>query len=374
MSKIRELDGLRGVLAVWVVGAHLLPSAGIDAARFGWFAPLFGEHMRVQIFCILSGFVIFLMFDKRRSGWADFVRGRFWRLYPVYILAFGLSVLMVPVTVAALQSAPFSGLRMEARLAIMDSALAQPLEHVLVHVTLLHGVVLHSLLLHAAYAFLGQGWNISTEFQFYLLAPLLFAGLVTGPLWRRALAAAACLGLWAALRQWPNPADLAQYAPWFALGIISHALWRRSWPGLSGWAVAGSALAVFGAVSMAAGIWILLLGGLLIRRDQGRGDLCLAWLRWPVMQWLGQISYSLYLLHMIPLYLGMYVINGLGLDRPSYLLALSGFTFALALPLSWLVTQQVERRFMRRAAPVLPEGGAVSVPGHGPTPAGELRV
>ena len=65
------------------------------------------------------------------------------------------------------------------------------------------------------------------------------------------------------------------------------------------------------------------------------------------MQWLGQISYSLYLLHMIPLYLGMSVLNGLELDRGSYLLLLSLITFALGLPMAWASAVQVEQRFYR---------------------------
>ena len=355
MGKIRELDGLRGLLAVWVVAVHLVPTAGLDAGRFGWFAPLFGEHLRVQIFCILSGFVIFVMFEKRPQPWAEFMMGRFFRLYPVYILAFLLSVLMMPVMLAALHSAPFSGVRMSSRLQIMDGAMGQPVEHILAHLTLLHGIIPHWLLPHAAYAFLGQAWNISTEFQFYLAAPLVFVGLATGPVWRRVLVVGLCLALWAGFRNWPNPADLAQYAPWFALGILSHRVWRGAHPTLAGWAVSGSALAVFAVFSMAAGLWILVFGWLLIRRDQGRGNACLACLRWPVLQWLGRISYPLYLLHMIPLYLGMYLINGLDLSAPVYLLLLSVFTFALALPLSWLVSEQVERRFMSRARPALQE-------------------
>lgn len=370
MSKIRELDGLRGLLAVWVVGVHLLPSVGVDAVRFGVLAPLFGEHMRVQIFCILSGFVIFLMMDRRQTGYGAFMAGRIRRLYPVYILAFALSVMMADLVRLALEGSPFQGLRLDSRLQIVASAAERPVAHVLAHVTLLHGVIPRDLLPDAAYAFLGQAWNISTEFQFYALAPLLFLGLMRGPLWRRLLVAALCLGLWRlGLRVWDNPASLARYAPYFALGIASFLAWRRDWGNprlLTGTRVALLAAAVGLGVDPAAGIWLFLFGWLLLRRDQGRWLAGLGLLASRPMQWLGRISYALYLFHMIPLYLGMYLLNGLDLGpdpgRGAYLALLTLFTFALALPLSWLVTTQVEQRFAPSLRP-LPAGQAS---GYGP--------
>lgn len=374
MSKIRELDGLRGLLAVWVVGVHLLPSVGIDAARFGPLSPLFGEHLRVQIFCILSGFVIFLMLDRRQPGYGAFVAGRIRRLYPVYILAFALSVLMADLVQAALAGSPFQGLRLDSRLRITEAAAAQPMAHVLAHVTLLHGVIPRDLLPEAAYSFLGQAWNISTEFQFYVLAPLLFAGLMTGPVWRRVGVGLLCLGLWQlGLRYWDNPASLARYAPYFALGIASFLAWRRDWrdPGqLTGVRVGFLGVVVFLGIDLAAGIWVFLLGRLVLRRDQGRGLPGLGWLASRPMLWLGQISYALYLLHMIPLYLGMYLLNGLDLGRGAYLACLSLFTFALSLPLSWLVCIQIEQRFAPPSAPK-PAGAAHPLPagqasGYGP--------
>lgn len=345
MGKIRELDGLRGVLAVWVVGVHLLYSVGVSPGTFGFFAPVIGAHLRVQIFCILSGFVIFLMLERCPQGFIGFITGRLRRLYPAYLLAFILSVLMVDIALEATVNSPFSGARQESRVALLTDSQTNMPAHILAHLSLLHGLIPEDLLPNAAYAFLGQAWNISTEFQFYLLAPLLFMGLACGPVLRRAAFLVLCAGGWWAFRHWPNPADLAQYSPWFALGIVSYGLWGKRWPDLNEWVIIGSALAIFGFVSMAVGIWVLLFGWLLIRRDQGRGDRYLAWLRWPMLQWLGQISYSLYLLHMIPLYLGMYLLNGLGLDRLSYLLALSGLTFAGALPMAWLSATWIEASF-----------------------------
>jgi peptidoglycan/LPS O-acetylase OafA/YrhL len=365
MGKIKELDGLRGILAVWVVCVHLLPSIGIDSVHLGFLSPLFGEHMRVQIFCILSGFVIFLMYDKRQPSYASFMYGRFLRLYPVYILAFLVSILMTQLALAALHGSPFSGLRMESRIANMESSLAYFPAHFLAHLTMLHGVIPESMLPAGAYAFLGQAWNISTEFQFYVVAPLLFAGLATGPLWRRLVVGAVCLLVWLALRNWPNPADLAQYAPYFAFGIFSFAVWRRDWGNrrhLNPVTLILVSAAVFVLGSLAVGIWVFIFGWLLIQRDQNRGHQVLAWLRSKPLQWLGELSYSLYLLHMIPLYLGMYLLNGLDLSRLGYLAALGLFTFGLGLPLSWACSKWIEQPSHRASSRAPKKAGLSGVP------------
>jgi peptidoglycan/LPS O-acetylase OafA/YrhL len=359
MGKIRELDGLRGLLAVWVVCVHLLASAGVSPRTFGFFAPLFGEHLRVEVFCILSGFVIFLMLSQRPQGYGAFLAGRLWRLYPVFLLAFVLSVMMAPLALEAVRGAPFGGLRNETRTLILEEGLRNLPAHVLAHVTLLHGIVPTDVLPYAAYTFLGQAWNISTEVQFYLVAPLLFAGLAGAGALRRAAIWGLCGLFWLALRDWPNPANLALYFPYFAGGILSFHLWRRDWHRialLTPLSVTGLALAVFAGVDMAAGLWVFVLGWLLLARDRGAGR-AVGWLASPPLRWLGMLSYPLYLMHMIPLYLGMYLLNDLGLDRAAYLGALTAITFTLALPLSWATALWVEQRFQRAspsARPVQP--------------------
>lgn len=359
MGKIRELDGLRGLLAVWVVFVHLLPSAGISPQSFGVFAPLFGEHLRVQVFSILSGFVIFLMMSRRHQGYTAFVAGRLLRIYPAYLLAFALSVLQSPMTLVALQQAPFGGNRIADRLVILQNSLDQVGAHVVAHLTLLHGLVPQSLLPSGPYAFLGQGWNISTEFQFYLVAPFLFAGLATGSVSRRWLVAGLCVIGWLVARRWPNPASLAAYMPYFALGIASFALWKRDWSGLHWFSpalVAGMSLLCILAGELAGAIWVATLGWILLVRDKGKSRRPVAWLVSAPMQWLGGLSYSLYLLHMIPLYLAMYLLNGLGLGQGAYLAFLSGLTFLLGLPMAWLSSVCVEQGLHRLAARSLDRG------------------
>lgn len=370
MGKIRELDGLRGLLAVWVVFVHLLLSVGGSPRSFGFFAPLFGEHLRVQIFCILSGFVIFLMQSRARQGYWAFLLGRLRRLYPAYLLAFVLSVALSGLFLAATREASFGGARQGSRLVALQAGQDRFAEHILSHLTLLHGLIPEAWLPNAAFSFLGQAWNISTEFQFYLVGPLLFVGLATGTRLRRLACLLVCLCLWWGLRDWPNPADLAQYAPYFAAGIASFAVWGKSWtsPSLVNPAtVVIGAGAIFLLADMALGIWIFVFGWLILMRDQGQSNLPLRWLTLRPMQWLGGISYSLYLLHMIPLYLGLYLLNGLDLDRASYLALLSVLTFSLALPMAWASAVHVEQRFYRSGAPRgsgrdLGQGGAVPVP------------
>jgi len=348
MNKIKELDGLRGILAVWVVCVHLLYSVGVSPRMFGFFAPLFGEHLRVQIFCILSGFVIFLMQSRVRQGYRAFLVGRLRRLYPAYILAFGVSVSMSGIALTAAREASFGGARQGSRIEMLEASLDRFPEHIAAHLTMLHGMIPEAWLPDAAYSFLGQAWNISTEFQFYLVAPLLFVGLACGALWSRLVCGLAVLGAWFLLRDWPNPASLMRYAPYFAVGMLSFVFWKVEWrdrrrlnPGL----VLVSSVALFGLLDMAVGIWVFVLGWLVLVRDQSRGRLPVAWLATRPMQLLGSVSYSLYLLHMTPLYLGMYLLNGQGLERKTYLVFLTLFTFVLALPMAWISFVHVERRF-----------------------------
>jgi peptidoglycan/LPS O-acetylase OafA/YrhL len=94
------LDGLRGLAALLVVARHWNPLFGLDFQH---------SYLAVDVFFLLSGFVIAHAYDaKLGSGVlsaATFMRIRFARLYPVYVLALAVSLALALLRLAAL-SAP----------------------------------------------------------------------------------------------------------------------------------------------------------------------------------------------------------------------------------------------------------------------------
>jgi len=81
---IVALTGLRGLAALWVVLYHV--TGGIDLAIFnlGW--------LGVDVFFILSGFVLSLVYSDRRTfdslrGYVEFLLIRLARIYPLHVFA-----------------------------------------------------------------------------------------------------------------------------------------------------------------------------------------------------------------------------------------------------------------------------------------------
>jgi len=348
MERIAGLHGLRGALAVWVVVVHLLPAASIEPSELGPLAPLFGELIRVKIFCIMSGFVIFMMMAKIKESYVTYLSRRLRRIYPVYLVAFIASIAMSGIAYEALQNTRFESEINASRLKLLDESFAYWHAHIASHLTLLHGIIPPSILPSSAYAFLGQAWNISTEVQFYIVAPILFAGLHQTDVRRRIAFILGVGVIWALLLLWPNRAALSHFALFFAVGIASYYLWQRNWSDRRYFnpATVLAAAAIAGLIDFAFSGWIFVFGFALLVRDQARKpDPVTNFLSTPAMLFLGSISYPLYLLHMVPLYGWMYVLSGFEMSQAGYAVLLSVLTFATAIPLSSLVSRYVENAF-----------------------------
>jgi peptidoglycan/LPS O-acetylase OafA/YrhL len=90
-NRILELDALRGIAALSVVCFHA--TMGREEANYGFKLGVTG----VDLFFIISGFVILLTLEKTQK-WQDFVVSRFSRIFPTYwtcVTFTALSILII---------------------------------------------------------------------------------------------------------------------------------------------------------------------------------------------------------------------------------------------------------------------------------------
>lgn len=282
-TRMPELDALRGLAALAVTLFHFTyfiadmfpgtPRAAF-ALEYGWFG--------VQLFFAISGFVILLTLDRTVRA-ADFLRGRFWRLFPTYWLAMALTFVAMHL---------FGPVRLQTE----GWEFAVNLLMVQLYLEPLTGVRMVD----------GAYWSLNVELLFYAVMLLLWRLRLLGRI-------EIVLALWLALKwawPWLDPAVttllLLNHLPFFAIGIASYRIFagqRR--------VVEQVPLLLWIYVCVvrnhAAPSPILAAGliSLFLAIATGR----LAWFRWQPLRWLGDLSYPLYLLHS---YIGFALILHLG--------------------------------------------------------------
>lgn len=294
MKRLECLDGLRGVLAVYVMAGHMAPFAAVP----DWVQrPLSHGGAAVDVFFILSGLVILRSLESRRFAVRPFLLARAARTLPVYLtmLAVGIAVQALPVSFAAM---PWIGPDSPAHGIWAEGWPRYWAAEIVAHLTMTHGLFPNGVLPDAWVSFLGAAWSLSTEWQFYVLALFLGRARISGV---RALALV-FLGLAAAGLAWDalapeawrfSRAFLPGKAHYFALGIASTS-WVSGRPPrqflLTLAAVLGLCVTVGEAGKLLPPlIWTLCLAA------QVNGSLAAAPLRWRVTRWLGAVSYPIYL-------------------------------------------------------------------------------
>ncbi len=172
-QKIGEIEGLRGILAWWVVLGHILAVSGYTTPVFQSLAELIiAQHYAVDVFVIISGFVIFLLIHQKRETFRVYIGRRFLRLYPVYILCFFLAVLLHPLNGSFFLFLQEKG--WHDYLQYYEAADGHFWTHISVHLTMLHSMIPESALPFSPGAFLPPAWSISLEWQLYIVAPALY--------------------------------------------------------------------------------------------------------------------------------------------------------------------------------------------------------
>ena len=310
------LDGIRALMALYVMHNHLLKDVGMKhpgfALRPSEFVQLFYQgHYAVAVFIVLSGYCLMLPVLRDggtlRGGWTTFFWRRARRILPPYYaaLVFSAGLLWVLSRV--------SNQRFPELLSWESWGL--------------HLLLLHNFSTQTIYDFNGALWSIATEWQIYWFFPFVFL-----PVWKRGgernlvLIGIALGGLLTVAIP-----SIAKACPWFvalfAFGMIA-AKWSLSpterirrvpwlWLGMAltfatylgvrlipafGWFAIYQHPGQIGFyplsdVAIGCATFCFLMHGTLATLG-GRASKFLKVLSFRPLVWIGAFSYSLYLVHM----------------------------------------------------------------------------
>ena len=323
VSRLLPVEGLRAYLALWVLIDHALWSSGYVPEALARLPRLFRTaEYAVDLFIIISGFVITLALDTQRGTYVPFVVRRFFRLFPVFIVMFVVAIPLSQVDLWNLaHSSQYLTLeQIESRMANVAAWWANIQWNIPLHLLMLHGTVPNVFIKDAPGAFLVPAWSVSLEWQFYLVAPLAFAWAVGAKSYRMGLCALCIVLALAARYVFPAVqygAALPFHVEFFFLGAVSYFIYkRRAAHQLSDAAFPTTCcLAVFvfwlsgpAWALLPVGLWIAFLGLLLEHPTSLSSRLVSPLLTNPVMLYLGRISYSLYLSHILVIIVMQYAL------------------------------------------------------------------
>jgi len=344
-ERIEPLDGLRGLAALWVLAGHALNLSG------AWIPVIGRPLLAVDLFMMLSGALMFHQAGVREARepmasprtWLRFWTRRFFRIAPVFYLAFAAAMVLGPwlgemrqTANAAIGAAPPDALRYQ------DHGWV----NVLAHLSFVFGAL-------PAWSTRSPlpDWSIGLEMQFYLAFPfILLATRRLGLVAASVLLTGASALLWLPLGGWlgafdpDTPSFLPLKINAFLAGMML--MRARLLTGWSRWGLLLPAVALAAVPLGPAGHWsepviraasALAVGAALspglfstaaLESLAGLGRRLLAS---PPLRWMGDVSYGVYLIHL--LVLGP-VVALLVRQAPDLVpMARAGLAFALSAPL-----------------------------------------
>jgi peptidoglycan/LPS O-acetylase OafA/YrhL len=351
-SENKPLTAIRGFAALWVVGHHLDTSWDFPVRPRVHAALLMG-HVAVDVFFVLSGFILTLVYrDLTGAGCGTFALRRICRIYPLHLCimaALGLAALCTE------WSAPPGGSTHPWKSFGPVLLLVQPY-------------------LDIATPWNPPSWSLGVELLCYVLFPLVNAALrPAGRSWLLAAVAVLAAAEAMVLRHYDGGVTgqgaVLRALAGFLLGCALGRLFLRDRVTFARHAAALQAAALAGlAVTVLVGdaTSVVLAAAVLITAIASATGAVARRLSASFCVWLGQVSYSIYLLH-APLFglFGKLTPIRAALAMPSLRFAVGGLFLAVLLALSALTNRLIEQPF-RRLPRLLADGiGKLIGVGHG---------
>jgi peptidoglycan/LPS O-acetylase OafA/YrhL len=364
--RLGELEALRGLMALWVLVGHvLLTFTDPDAIPNAAIRLICDNTRAVNVFMAMSGFVICSLLERERERYGPYIARRFFRLYPAYIICFFASIAFATIAIEVLNRLSTQTPGISVRLDILHASRAHLGAHVATHLGMLHGLVPGRLLPYSEFAFLGQAWSISVEWQFYVIAPLIWF-LVKPPFSLKRLTILAALV--AALRlgsKWFGLAYIGSYELAFGVGIASFFLWEQRGRAPQ-WLIRHSSpvaitVSVLWIIVMPRhwefAIWLLVIvSSLCVAAGTDRATrpdfpsrAVHALLTSRPLAWIGRVSYSVYLSHLLVLYVVLWALQSTGGRSLVNAPVVIAITIAGTLVLSQILFSTIERPFIEFA-------------------------
>jgi len=312
-QQINALTSLRYLAAAWVLMFHLKEFTRVDALIQNPF--VMRGYLGVDFFFVLSGFVLAHVYkrdvDAARFNYWGFISKRLGRIYPMHLFTLGLFVVLGVFTV--LQGMTFD---------VWDPG--EPFKN-LDRGQLIRALVAHLTLIHAwgstpGLQFNLPSWSISAEWFAYLMFPvflLVLRAIRGGPGLKLALAGGLffamavgtelAMGLELTEMSWNI--GILRITPEFFLGVALYNFGEHRTAGRRGAIIGLWASVAVIVVALAAAAWtpgakiialplvVFGLSGVVFFAADGDRYNAFPPLSQPVFVLLGEISYSVYMLH-----------------------------------------------------------------------------
>jgi peptidoglycan/LPS O-acetylase OafA/YrhL len=302
LQRIACLDGLRGLAALWVLVGHCM-------LLTGFYLPVMGQpDFGVDLFILLSGFLMVFQYQLRQNfedwgrpgTWASFWTRRFFRIAPLFYLMLAAALLAGPgiyedrvVIDAFLDREPQAPAR------YLDSGAT----NIALHVTFLFGLL-------PSYAFRTPlpDWSLGLEMQFYAVFPFLILLMrkLSWPVTALLVSSAAAAVVWAmsmAGISFPMPAFLPLKMHLFLCGMLTAGALgggRRRLALHLGLVIMLAAIPIGGTQDLqhvvVRALIVLVFFALVHARAAG---VISALLGSRPLYWLGELSYGVYLVHLL---------------------------------------------------------------------------